>query len=81
MHFQPEWDNEQVAHARLSQQLARRFTPTPFLAGPESIFPRRWATHGCTQWALKTCVDFLTGFESLSSISAKAANFAGRLSG
>src|SRR5437667_11456276 len=58
-HFKPEWDNEQVAHAKLSQQLAHRFMPSPFLAAGESIFPRCWATHGCTQWALKSCVDLL----------------------
>ena len=80
-HFKPEWDNEQVAHAKLSQQLAHRFMPSPFLAAGESIFPRCWATHGCTQWALKSCVDFLTGFESLSGVPARAAKFAARLSG
>ena len=80
-HFKPEWENEQMMHAKLSQKLAHRFVPSPFLAVAESIFPRRWATHGCTQWALKSCFDFLTGFESLAGVPARVANFAARLSG
>lgn len=80
-HFKPEWENEQEAHAKLSEKLANRFVPSPFLPGTESIFPLRWATHGCTQWALKCCVDFLTSFESLSGVPARVATFVARLSG
>jgi hypothetical protein len=45
-HFKPEWDPN--THAKLSQQLRGRFNLTLFLTEPELIFPRRWASHGCT---------------------------------
>jgi hypothetical protein len=79
-HFKPEWDHEQAAHAKLSKRLEQFFVPSPFLPR-ESIFPRRWATHGCTQWAMKSCIDFLTRFESLSGAPAKASKSDARLNG
>lgn len=80
-HFKPEWENEQEEHAKLSQRLASKFVPSPFLVGREPLFPKRWASHGCTQWALKSCVDFLNNFESLSGVPPRATKFAARLNG
>jgi len=80
-HFKPEWENEQEEHAKLSQRLASKFVPSPFRAGSEPLFPKRWALHGCTQWALKSCVDFLNNFESLSGVPPRATKFAARLNG
>ena len=81
-HFKPEWSDKQVVHSRLSKQLeVRGFGSSPFLPSTESIFPRRWATHGCTQWAVRSCVNFLTCFESLSEVPAKMKKFSARLAG
>jgi hypothetical protein len=80
-HFKPEWDDEQAAHLKLSRKLENRFAPSSFLPSGESIFPRRWATHGCTKWAVKSCIDFLTDFESRSGVPERVAKHATRLSG
>lgn len=61
--------------AKLSQQLAHQFASSPFMGNSDPLFPRRWAMHGCTRWTLKSCVDFLPEFESLSGVPARAANF------
>jgi hypothetical protein len=80
-HFKPEWDNEQVKHAELSRQLEHRFTPSQFLPAEDPIFPRRWATHGCMQWALKSCVDFLIDLESRANLPPKVGEYASQLRG
>jgi len=81
IHFKPEWDDEKAVHARISQQLTHRFKPSPFLPDPEWIFPRRWATHGCTAWAVESSVAFLSEFESISGVPSKLAKFIERLKG
>lgn len=80
-HFKSQWDGKTGAHAEVSRTLEDRFEPSPFLPDTESLFPRRWATHGCTRWALKSCVDFLIAFESLSGVPARVAKHAARLTG
>jgi hypothetical protein len=78
-HFKPEWDSERGAHQHVSQQLANRFAPSPFLSDTE-LFPRRWATHGCTKWAVESCVEFLNVFESRAGVPARLAKHSARLS-
>jgi hypothetical protein len=83
-HFKPEWDNAQVNHAELSQQLTERFAQialSPFFSEKEPIFPRRWATHGCTRWALRSCVDFLINLESRANFLPKIPEYSPRLCG
>ncbi len=80
-HFRPQWDGTIGSHAELSRTLENRFDPSPFLADTESLFPRRCATHGCTKWAVKSCIDFLTVFESRSGVPRRVAKHATRLSG
>ena len=61
VHFHPEWVGEQVKHARLSAQLARKFDVSPVLAG-EPVFPYSWASASFAAWALTTVVRFLDHF-------------------
>ena len=59
IHFKPEWSDESKVHARVSRKLASKVRPSPFLPG-ENLFPRAWATHSCTKWAVETAVAFGT---------------------
>jgi hypothetical protein len=77
-HFKPEWDNEQVEHAKISKRLADRFVASPFLTDQEPIFPRRWATAGCTRWAVESAVSFLQDFEISAGLPPKIMKFAER---
>jgi hypothetical protein len=69
-HFKPEWTNEAVAHAKLSKRLKGLFTLSPFLAD-DLIFPRRWATHGCTKWSVESVRSFSEEFEATASLPSK----------
>jgi hypothetical protein len=58
-HFKPEWEDERSVHDKVSTQLqARRIEPTPFHTGESGLFPRRWASHSCTKWAIRSCLEF-----------------------
>jgi hypothetical protein len=69
-HFKPEWDNEAVRHRKISERLQNRFTPSTFL-NDELLFPRRWTTHGCTKWAVESCLSFAEEFERLAGLEPK----------
>jgi len=70
MHFKPEWDDEATRHAKISRHLEGRFSPSPFLTDA-LIFPRRWATHACTAWAVKSALDFADEFERAAGLGTK----------
>ena len=76
-HFKPEWFDEQQEHAKLSARLAGRFSPSVFFQG-EPIFPRGWATHGCTAWAVKSAIHFIGGFESQAGLPKRLEKFKSR---
>ncbi len=71
VHFKPQWDGTKSQHKRISDTLNGRFAPSPFISGPEGLFPRRWATHGCTRWAVQTCFEFAEEFEKRAGLPAK----------
>jgi hypothetical protein len=58
VHFRPEWFDEQDKHRKLSNILQHKFEPSTFLAS-EPVFPRAWASHSFTVWALKTTIAFV----------------------
>jgi hypothetical protein len=70
VHFKPEWDTQADRHQKLSKKLKSKFRPSPFL-NDELIFPRRWATHGCTSWGVRSCLKFAVEFERLSNLPPK----------
>ena len=80
-HFKPEWDNELTVHARISQQLGNRFVASAFLPNTEAVFPRRWASHGCTRWALASAFAFVKEFEAQAGVPPKIVKFRERLNG
>jgi hypothetical protein len=79
VHFRPEWDTDAGKHKTISSALNRRFNPSPFISGPEGLFPRRWATHGCTAWAVRSCLAFTAEFESRAGLSSKYGQSTDRL--
>ena len=82
MHFKPAWDTESEAHANLSRRLKNvkyKFAPSPFFSAHEPVFPRTWATHGCTKWAVETALAIIDKFESRAKFTPKFAPFKDRL--
>jgi hypothetical protein len=69
-HFKPKWDALAVRHRKISDRLQNYFAPSPFL-NDQLIFPRRWATHGCTKWAVEQCLAFAEEFESRAELPPK----------
>jgi hypothetical protein len=63
MHFKPEWEDEASKHRRVSNVLMPKIRPTPFLPDPELLFPRRWASHDCTTWAIRSTVAMIRDIE------------------
>jgi hypothetical protein len=78
IHFKPEWDDEATRHEDLSNLLRGRFAPSPFLS-ERLLFPRRWATHSCTKWAVESCLAFCEEFERLAGLDPRLNPFADRL--
>ena len=69
MHFKPEWENEADQHKDLSEKLHSKIGSTPFLPEPELLFPRRWASHSCTAWAVHSAIAFIADFEQTAGLS------------
>ncbi|MGM5025718.1 hypothetical protein AB8B02_05790 [Tardiphaga sp. 862_B3_N4_1] len=69
-HFKPEWSGEAARHVQISRTLDGKFSPSPFL-NDSNVFPRRWATAGCTRWAIKACLEFASLFEVAADLPSK----------
>jgi hypothetical protein len=70
-HFKPEWMKEADEHAKISARLADKIEGSPFLPASELLFPRRWAGHSCTSWAVSSAIAFAKHFESVAGLPAK----------
>jgi hypothetical protein len=79
IHFKPEW--EPAEHKQLSSRLRNFFKPSEFLADDPGLFPRAWASHDCTVWALTAVLRFIEHFENCAGLPHKMANFSDRLRG
>ena len=79
IHFKPEWEDKQKNHLKISPLLKKKFAPSTFILGNEGIFPRKWASHGCTVWAIESCLTFIEDFENRMKITAKFELFLQRL--
>lgn len=77
-HFHPEWDNEAVRHKRLSNQLTGKIEKTRFFEN-ENLFPRGWANHTATSWAMKSVCAFAIDFETRSGLPKRMTKFAERV--
>jgi hypothetical protein len=70
-HFKPEWMNEADEHAKISAKLASKIEGSSFLPTSELLFPRRWAGHSCTSWAVNSAIAFAKDFERSAGLPAK----------
>jgi hypothetical protein len=51
-----------------------KFAPSLYFS-QEPLFPRAWTTHGCTKWAVETCIAFIKEFEKRSGLAPKLDGF------
>lgn len=79
VHFRPEWFGERGKHEKLSKVLDHRFTPSIFFQN-EAIFPRAWASHSFTVWALRTTVGFIDHFYSELGYASPLEQFRSNIS-
>ncbi len=79
-HFHSERDDNSSGHIKVSDALRNRFAPSPFVGDAEALFPKRWATVGCTRWAVTSCQQFASNFAGLASIEDRFVQFRERLS-
>jgi hypothetical protein len=77
IHFKPEW--EPAEHKQLSSRLCNFFKPSQFLSKDDGLFPRAWASHDCTVWALNAVLRFVEHFEDCAGLPHKMAGFSDRL--
>jgi len=63
IHFNPEWDDAQDKHKKLSEHLRNKFPLSPFSPANGPLFPKRCMSHGCAEWAVRSVIAFLTDFQ------------------
>ena len=81
-HFIPEWENQQKAHDKLSKDLRAKIRPlSPFFSNTYPIFPKAWATHSCTLWAVQSSYSFTELFEDIAGIQKRIKMFYSRVQG
>jgi hypothetical protein len=78
VHFKPEWFDSQEDHAKLSNQLKGCFPGSPFFGPDEPLFPRGWATHDCTAWAVNSAVAFIDVIDQKAGLPSHLDQFRSR---
>jgi hypothetical protein len=78
LHFRPEWFGEQDKHKTLSNQLAYKFSGSPFLPN-EPLFPRAWASASFCAWALGATVTFMDRFCAEAELQNPVTQFFDRV--
>jgi hypothetical protein len=71
VHFKPEWDDDQVLHAKLDKRLAGKFPTSPFLDSSAVFFPMRCMSHGCAAWAVRSARDFGDEYARMIGVEPK----------
>ena len=79
VHYKPEWSNEQVEHAKVSNALKNRAVKSSYFSTNDSLFPRSWVSHGTTCWAVKSVISYINDFEQRASLGSRLAPFMDRL--
>jgi hypothetical protein len=69
-HFKPEWIKEADEHAKMSAKLLPRIEGSPFRTSG-LLFPKRWASHVCTSWAVNSAIAFAKDFENAAGLLPK----------
>lgn len=72
VHFHPEWHDKQERHRKLGLKLQGKFELSPFISEETGVlFPQRIVSHGCTQWAVKKSLEFMSEFSNRVGIPNK----------
>jgi hypothetical protein len=77
-HFKPEWPNEAVDHEKLGAKIEGYVVRSPWFP-KENLFPRAWASHGTSKWAVSTVISFITEFSQTSGIQNRLEKHVTRL--
>lgn len=77
VHGIPEWHDEQDWHGRISKVLQRRATASTQiqLREGEGLFPRSFASHETTRWAVKSVIQAVDNFSEATGIENKLTPF------
>ena len=76
VHFKPEWDNDQKKHKKIEQKLQGRFELNPFWPKEDSIFfPFKCLSHGCASWAVRSSMNFILEFFTLTGVDSQTDQF------
>lgn len=79
VHYKPEWSNEQVEHAKVSNALNNRAVKSSYFSRNDSLFPCAWVSHGTTCWAVKSVTSYIDDFEKKARLESRLAPFMDRL--
>lgn len=79
IHFKPESSDEIVEHEKISKKLRGRAVHSPFMGPPEILFPRAWASHSTTKWAVESTVTLMSTFAAIAGLKNRVAMFAEKL--
>ena len=77
-HFKPEWPSEAVEHEKLSKRLSNYAARSPWFPD-EDLFPRAWATHETSVWAVSTVLGFIVDFSVKSGVTDRLRKHMSRL--
>jgi hypothetical protein len=62
VHFEPEWDTNQLGHKKIEDRLRGKFELSPFVATANAFFPWHCLSHGCAAWAVRATESFINAF-------------------
>jgi len=79
VHFKPEWTHEQHEHAKVASALKGRIERSPFFVSGEPLFPRGWASHSATKWAVTSIASFIFAFEKSAQLQSRLEPYRSRL--
>ena len=75
VHFYPEWQVDSKVYEGLGEKLVRlKIEPSPFYEDESPIFPYKFMSYGCTQWAVKASYDFMGAFSSRAGVPFYLSN-------
>ena len=79
VHYKPEWSNEQIEHAKVSNALNNKAVKSSYFSRADSLFPSAWVSHGTTCWAVNSVISYIDDFEKKATLKSRLAPFMDRL--
>lgn len=84
IHYEPEWlDSPENDNARIhsfEQKLKGKFKLNPLTGAGNPFYPDKCLSHGCAEWACKSCIDFIDYFSKEMGIPSRFDHVRGSLS-